>query len=59
VLKPGRADESQTEVVVRVVGYCWVTLWVYLTLPGWLDELSYIGVGGLDRGAITQFLLDG
>ena len=57
-LKPGRADWSWAEAVVRAVGYCWVTLWFCLTLPVWLDELSSIGVGRLDRGAITQFLLD-
>jgi len=57
-LKPGRADETWAEAVVRVVGYCWVTIWICLTLPVWLDELSSIGVGSLDRGAITRFLLD-
>ena len=57
-LKPGRVDESWAEMVVRVVGYCWVTLWFCLTLPVWVDELNSLGVGSFDRGAITQFLLD-
>ena len=57
-LKPGRIDESWAEVVVRAVGYCWVTLWFCLTLPVWLDEPNSIGFGSSDRGAITQFLLD-
>ena len=57
-LKPGKTDESWAEVVARVIGYCWVTLWFCLTLPLWLDELNAIGFGSFDRGPITQFLLD-
>ena len=56
--KPGKADESWAEAVVRVFGYCWVTLWFCLTLPPWLDELNAIGFNSSDRGPITQFLLD-
>ena len=56
--KPGRVDESWAETVVRVVGYCWVTLWFCFTVPVWLDGLSSIGFNSLDRGAITRFLLD-
>ena len=51
-LKPG------VEIAVRVIGYCWVTLWFCSTLPVWLDEPNSIGFGSSDRGAITQFLLD-
>jgi len=57
-LKPGRVDENWAEVVVRVMGYCWVTLWFCLTLPVWLDEPNTIGFISGDRGPITQFLLD-
>ena len=57
-LKPGKPDESWAEGVVRAVGYCWVTLCFCLTLPIWLDEASAAGIGGTDRGLITQFLLD-
>jgi len=57
-LKPGRVDESWAETAVRVMGYCWVTLWFCLTLPVWVDELNSIGVGSFDRGVVTQFLLD-
>jgi len=57
-VKPGRADETWADAVVRVVGYCWVTLWICLTLPIWLDGLSSIGVNSLGKGAITQFILD-
>ena len=57
-LKPGGADESWAEVVVRVVGYCWVTLWFCSTFPVWVDELNAIGLTSTDRGVITQFLLD-
>jgi len=57
-LKPGRVDESWMEMVVRVVGYCWVTIWFCVTLPVWLDESSTIGFASSDRGVITQFLLD-
>ena len=57
-LKPGRADESRIEMVVRIFGYFWVIMWFCLTLPIWLDEPNAIGFGKGDRGAITQFLLD-
>ena len=57
-LKPEKAGGSWAEVVVRVVGYCWVTLWFCLTFPIWLDEPNAIGFSSTDRGPITQFLLD-
>ena len=57
-LKPGRVDESWVEVGVKVIGYCWVILWFCLTLPVGLDDLSSIGFGRINRGRITQFLLD-
>ena len=57
-LQLGRVDESWVGTVVRVVGYCWVTLWFCLTLPVWVDESNAIGFGSTDRGPITQFLLD-
>ena len=57
-LKLGKTDESRAEVVMRVTGYIWVTLWLCLTLPAWLDELSAIGVGCVDRRPIAQFLLN-
>ena len=56
--KSERVDESWAGTVVRVIGYCWVTLWFCLTIPGWLDEPDSIGFGITDRGAIAQFLLD-
>ena len=55
--KPGKVDESWAEAVVRVGGYCWVTLWFYSTLPMWLDELSAMGFSSHNRGPVTQFLL--
>ena len=57
-LKVGKADESWPEAVARVIGYCWVVLWFCLTLPLWVDELDAAGFNNLDRGPITQFLLD-
>ena len=57
-LKPGRADENWAETVVRVIGYCWVTLWFCLTLPVWLDDPNSIGFSSGDRGPLTQFILD-
>src|SRR5258708_7187202 len=36
-LKPGKADESWAEAVLRVLGYCWVTLWFCWTFPMWTD----------------------
>ena len=56
--KPGKADESWVEAALRVIGYCWVTLWFCLTLPMWLDEPNTVGLTSTDRGPITQFLLD-
>ena len=57
-LKPGKADESWAEVVVRVIGYCWVTLWFCSVLHVWLDELNTLGFNSADRGPLTQFSLD-
>ena len=57
-LKPGKDGESWAEAVVRVIGYCWVTLWFCLTLPVWLDKPNSVGFGRIDRGPVTQFLLD-
>ena len=47
-----------TIVVVRAFGYCWVTLWLSLTLPVWLDELNALGFSSSDRRPISQFLLN-
>jgi len=57
-IKPGEGGGSWAGVVVRVIGYCWVALWFCSTMPVWLDELNAIGFGSIDRGPITQFLLD-
>jgi len=57
-LKPGRTKERWVETVMRVIGYCWVTLWFCLTLPIWVDEPNTVGFFSSDRGPITQFLLD-
>lgn len=56
-LKPGKAGDSWAEVVARVIGYCWVLLWLCLTLPAWLDEPNAIGFGSGDKRPITEFLL--
>ena len=56
--KPGEVCGSWAEAVVKVIGYCWVTLWFCLTLPVWLDEPNTVGLSSTDRGHITQFLLD-
>ena len=57
-LKLEKADEPWVGAVARVIGYCWVTLWVCSTLPGWLDGLNAAGWGSSERGPISQFLLD-
>ena len=57
-LKPRGVNESFAEVVLRVIGYCWVTLWFCWTLPIRLDELSALGLGVTDLKPITQFLVD-
>ena len=57
-LKPGKPDGSWERAVVRVIGYCWVTLWASLTFPIFLDGLNATGWGSADRGPITQLVLD-
>ena len=57
-LKVGKPDESLAGMVVRVVGYCWVTLCFCLTLPVWMDGLNALGWGSIDRRPIAQFLLN-
>ena len=57
-LKPGKVDESSVGAVVRVIGYCWVTLWFCLALPVWADGPSAVGFSSMDRGPITRLLLD-
>lgn len=52
-LKPGRADESRTETVVRVVGYCWVTLWLCFAIP-----IVGVKTSTTSRGRIVQYWLD-
>jgi len=56
-LKVGRVEGSWEEMAMRVIGYCWVILWVCVTLPGFLDESSAIGLGCTNGGVITKFLL--
>ena len=57
-IKPGKADESRAGVVVRVIGYCWVTLWFCLTLPARVDGLGVAGVYSFHRGGpISRFVL--
>jgi len=57
-LKLGKVDESWGGMVVRVIGYCWVTIWACLSFPIFLDGLSAAGCNSVDRGPITQFLLN-
>ena len=57
-LKPGKADASWAEAVLRVVGYCWVTIWFCWSSPIWTDENSTFGFNSSDRGPIAQFALD-
>ena len=51
-------DKSWTGVVVRVIGYCWVTLWLCLALPVLADGTNAAGFNSLERGPVTRFLLD-
>ena len=55
---PGMADESWTEMFVRVLGYCWVVVWFCFTWPMWQDGYSVNGNINPDRGPISQFVLD-
>lgn len=56
-INPGRADESWAGAVVRVMGYCWVTLWFCVTAPEWRDKTGLIGVGP-SYAPISQFIVD-
>jgi len=53
-----KTNELWEGAVVRIIGYCWVTLWASLTFPVFLDGLNATGWGSVDRGPITQFLLN-
>ena len=55
---PRKADASWAGTVVRVIGYCWVILWLWLTLPIWQDGHSAVGFNTVDRGYVGQFLWD-
>ena len=57
-LRPGKTDGSWAEVMLRIVGYCWVILWFCLTLPIWADESSIAGFNNNDIGPIAQLVLD-
>ena len=57
-LNLGRAEKSWVGTAVRVIGYCWVILWLCFTVPLWQDGNSVTGVNNVDRGPIAQFLLD-
>ena len=57
-LEAENVDGTWGGVVLRVIGYCWVTLWFCLTFPLWLDELNVKGFGNVNRAPITQFVLD-
>jgi hypothetical protein len=54
-INPGGANESWVEAAVRVIGYCWVTLWFCLTVPMYLDEASAGGMYATNRYPIAQF----
>jgi len=57
-LRLGKTDESWGGVAVRLIGYCWVTVWACLSFPIFIDRLSAVGWSNADRGPITQFLLN-
>ena len=57
-LKPRKANDSLLGVVVRVIGYCWVILWLCLTVPVLLDEPNTRGFCSTDRKLIAGFLLN-
>ena len=56
--KPGKPRKPWAEVVLRIIGYGWVTLWLCLTLPPWRDELNVLGLDSADRRPIAEFLLN-
>ena len=57
-IKQGKDGGSWLGVVARAIGYCWVILWFCLALPVWVDGLNAAGFSNLDRGPVSQFLLD-
>ena len=54
----GKANGFWVKAVARVIGYCWVVLWLCFSLPIWLDELCVIGLYDTDRGPVAQFVWD-
>lgn len=57
-LKLGKEGRFWLEAAVKIIGYCWVTLWFCLTLPMWQDGVSAIGVNVTDRRPAAQFVMD-
>ena len=59
-IKPasGEADGFWAKAVARLIGYCWVVLWLCFSLPIWQDGLSVIGFNNTDRGPVAQFVWD-
>lgn len=57
-VKPGKAGGSWPPAVARAIGYCWVMLWLCLTLPVLTGEPSTVGFNNFDRGPIARFVFD-
>jgi hypothetical protein len=56
-LKIGGIDESWAGTVVRVLGYCWVTLWFCLSLPVWIDGANELWFGNLGESSIAGYFM--
>ena len=54
----GKDNGFRVRAVVRVIGYCWVVLWLCFSLPIWLDELCAMGLYDTDGGPVAQFVWD-
>ena len=52
----GEDDGFWVKAVARVIGYCWVVLWLCFSLPIWVDGLSVTGLSNTDRGRFAQLV---
>ena len=57
-LTPEKLDGTRIGAIVRVIGYCWVTLWLCFTVPLWQDGKSFTSVNHVHREPIARFMLD-
>ena len=55
-VKPEAADGYWAGIFLRILGYCWVALWLCLSAPILQDGNPGTEMGEVDKGYIAQFL---